>query len=455
MNNIDNTFSSNFAQVQRKKGLVQTVRIYSILKQKELLEIPQIYNLITKIKEALADTITTEDFTNIYLKFIANYAVFVQSLPSLKFSAFTKVQGHLEMSLNRAYFMLDFCSHGKIPIPPKANGIPTDLHKAIWQFAVFSAAMLVDVGQLVDRFTIDICDKSYESLQTWDPLGGAMKLYDASHYSIRYISETPNHELAKHLNVMLAKQIVPDYSLTWMLQDEAIFEEWLGFLHGDIIGTGEISKAIWQVIRRIAKQIGYILPGDISEKLHYLDALVQDLENLGIEPQKSQVDDLLNEYIDPDKLTSGKAAGSFLRWVRSGIKANTISINKSDSSIHMLANGVLLTTPGLLNAYVKKHPFIGSWDKIERFLQNIGVIPAKSANPMYAQAFLIKPKEQGRALIIKNSHIIFDKSKMPAVSKQIKNQHGLVEASAMKNIYPVVKMISKKPALDVTKSSKS
>ncbi len=422
-----------------KQDDLKIAKLFPVLTRKELLSNNIIYQLVNNIRKI--SELEAEPFKNLYLNFIVHYVEFMQALPNLRYPVFRCDYGQIEIALKRASYIVDFCSHKKIPIPEKPQNITQELHEAIWDFALFSAAILIDAGQVVDRFVIEKSNDKHKNLGKWEMLEENLLQNKITHYKINHITQRPQHELAKKLNVLLAKQIIPDHIFTWMMQDEPIFLEWLNFLEGNNSGSGEIQNAVLLSIRKMAQDIGFILP-DINEKFEFFEEFLHQGE---LDDHYIETDKLIHEKVSANNLSDEKIGDAFIAWLKEEIATKNIDINQSSSFIHILENGFLMLTPEAFSKFIARYPMFGTWETVRHAMEKLGVTPSLATNMIYAQNFLnreiAKKNPKQSALVFNNLNILFDKSNTPEVSKYLSNQK--IPDNQLKDLYPTAKTIPK------------
>lgn len=263
-----------------------------VLNAEELLFSARHKGLLRQIRD-LAE-LSSDDFDASYGALITHFMEFVQVLPH-------KTNGILGSLLNyglaRAVAVFQkYCQLRKEHATP------------LLKFAVFSAALLKDVGRVISNQRIVMTDEHGEFNEDWNPFSGSMvgqcefyKLYPIAASYLRIESEvTP----------LLARQLIPHDVFLWLSSDLSVFSDWLAALLGEEgVGSKEITWSL-AIIKR----------DDIIAVLNTLDGASID----------SQLSDA-TEY--------GEA---FYVWLKEGIDKGNIAVNKDDASVHVVAEGVLI-----------------------------------------------------------------------------------------------------------------
>lgn len=233
-------------------------------------------------------------YTRLYGRLIQQFFEFVQVLPQ-------KPNGVLGSLLNyglaRASLVFQrFCQQRVKRITP------------LLKYAVFSAALLKDVGKIISQQHIILADKDGNYLNDWNPLSGSMvgqsefyKIYQIAHRYLRIESEvTP----------LLAQRIIPREAFLWLSSDLAVFSDWLAALLGEEgVGGKEITWAL-----SLIKQEDFI-------------NTLTTLDGASLELVASEETAL---------------AEAFLAWLKEKIASGELAVNTEDAGIHVVEDGVFL-----------------------------------------------------------------------------------------------------------------
>lgn len=178
---------------------------------------------------------------------------------------------------------------------------------ALHKFAVFSAALLRELGLVLSNQRVVLVSESGDFVQDWNPFAGSMigqapcyKMYPVSPKFMRIESE---------VTLLLARQVIPKEVFSWLSDDFALFSDWVCALLDHEGGAEEITWAL-SLIKR-----------------EDLIAILSGLE--GAQPEMQLP--IATEH-----------AEAFYQWVKEGIEKGELSINKEDSDIHIVKEGVLI-----------------------------------------------------------------------------------------------------------------
>lgn len=329
----------------------------------------------------------SDDFDRSYGALIKNFMEFTQILPH-------KTSGIMGSLLNyglarTAAVFQKYCQLRKTQTTP------------LLKFAVFSAALLKDVGRVLSNQRIVMVDETGEFHRDWNPFSGSMigqtqfyKMYPISATYLRIESEaTP----------MLARQLIPHDIFLWLSSDLSIFSDWLAALLGEEgVGSKEITLAIALIKRE-----------DIIAILNTLDGAL----------------------VDPHESMATEHGEAFYKWLKEGIENGTIKVNTDDADVHVLPEGVFINE-GIFKKYaaifkVPIHIMI-----IYAQFGNLMGIVAKGANDHLFHMLYGKPvsnftsftggglASQGgstqKGMLITDPGRIFINTEIPAVSTTLK-----------------------------------
>lgn len=246
--------------------------------------------------------LSSDDFDRSYGLLIKNFMELTQVLPH-------KTSGIMGSLLNyglarAAAVFQKYCQLRKTHATP------------LLKFAVFSAALLKDVGRVLSNQRIVMVDETGEFHRDWNPFSGSMigqtkfyKMYPISAMYFRIEAEaTP----------LLARQLIPHDVFLWLSSDLSVFSDWLAALLGEEgVGSKEITLAIALIKRE-----------DIIGVLNTLDGAL----------------------VDPHESVATEYGEAFYKWLKAGIEKGTIAVNTDNADVHVLLEGVFLNE-GIFKKY--------------------------------------------------------------------------------------------------------
>ncbi|MDP1573854.1 MAG: TraI domain-containing protein [Coxiellaceae bacterium] len=238
--------------------------------------------------------ISDDDFNRSYGSVLQNFMEFTQVLPH-------KTSGILGSLLNYglangvAVFQ-KYCQLRKLQTNP------------LLKFAVFTAALLHDLGRVLTNQRIVLVDENGDFIRDWNPFLGSMvgqaKFFKMYPIAASYL------RLEKEVTPLFARQLIPVDCFLWLSSDPVIFSDWIAALLGEEgVGAKEITFALALVKR-----------DDIIAVLTTLDGANTDMTA-------------------PIATELGE---EFYRWLKKGLESGEIPVNTDDANVHSVAEGVLL-----------------------------------------------------------------------------------------------------------------
>lgn len=388
-------------------------KAYKIIDAAELLKENAFDSIIKNIKSHL--NIPLNDFNNIYQKTINNYVEFVQSLPNSKHTNFNFEKGQILLGLLRTDITLDESDNYSCPVDPKIKSTPLLIEKryAIWQYAIFSGTLLIDLGRVISNYLIQTCKQDCSDKVLWLPVDGSMKNKnnDNTHYIYKTIE--PNYESQKKkLNIIFARQIIPDYIFSWMYTEQDIFFEWLNLLEDEAQGSGTLHKLVVVSIKKLINEyMGVKLPDHI---LQLTPHHIRNKEKYHKDSFWKGVNfSLKGDKYETQKLKEYPNANEFLQWLKTGIKNKILTVNQPDSYVHTSAEGMFLVNPDIFLEFSKQSSKYSNWKTVYKQLSHLGVIKYSNDTNLFE---LKTDAGYKQGLVIKDPKCFFGTEKVPAMS---------------------------------------
>jgi len=390
--------------------------------------------------------LSTREFEALYLKTLFNFAEFVQHLPETSSSYFSHQGGMLDHALERAHIALTACS-SYLDIP-KDDVSDTNSIYELWVFAIFSAALLKDVGKIAEKLHVILLKKGSKENLVWSPYKGSM--YNQGSY-YRYTFEKENRDRLRTLvTPLLARQILTGDSESvgdvinpyqWIASDKVILEAWLEMLNEAETGGGRALMVLpYADAQTIAsyfastKQHTDGIPNKYLDDYDLIDEVErEEKEKAYTDEDKEEADRELTK--SKENVSTGTILGSiasdaammltageaFLNWLKLGIKDGRLGVNKANSSIHRVGEGVFIEYPRVMQDFARSNPQFGTWqDVLRQFNQldlTVSGIGANSIHQYFLRNAEFRKIHEG--IVVHNPFIIFDPKAMPPVNPHL------------------------------------
>lgn len=308
--------------VQPAATLLQTEK-----RQQHLKNIKTLLNLPPKL------------FDSLYQRVINQFVEFCQSLPETQHGLFANEGGFLDHGLERASRALSLCLSYFFPQEKTLQNISSQ--EALWIYAVFTAALFLDVGKITVKYQVHLCNRDGSVLKEWSPYSGSM-MQQAKFYRFDFVKENRDN-LKRHTTALVARQILDSHDgqgintsgFNWIASNPDVLENWLIILFGEkrIPMTSFMSVIPIVDTQIIEAYLANLFPEHTLTNPHGL-----------FEKPKTEA---------THNFEAGK---DFIHWLKENITNNKISINQptADSEIHVVNEGVLIN-PELFERFAKEH----------------------------------------------------------------------------------------------------
>ena len=161
----------------------------------------------------------------IYFQFIKNFAEQVQLLPASESHHHSGAGGLLTHSLEVGLNALKIRKGKVLPIGASSEVIQEQ--KELWSYAIFTAAMLHDIGKpLTDQIITIISDKPERTLA---PLTETLPIKSVYRVEFRRGRKYRSHE---NVALLLASKILPSPGLDWITSNNDVLDDWSYCLTG-------------------------------------------------------------------------------------------------------------------------------------------------------------------------------------------------------------------------------
>lgn len=178
-------------------------------------------------------------FETLYRCALESFARWVQQLPASEAHHHAGPGGMLDHALEvvvgaMAKRRVHLLPHGADP-----ETITRQQHR--WTYAIFSAALLHDIGKPAVDQHIQLFDDKCREQDAWDAWSGPMPL--GMWYRVTFIRGR-RYRLHEMVSPLLARLILPQAALSWLAQDHEVLSEWLAAIGGDRDRRGVVAEIV-------------------------------------------------------------------------------------------------------------------------------------------------------------------------------------------------------------------
>jgi len=333
----------------KPKDPTRDLGLYPILKADALFKLKRRKALVEKFPSQIG--LTPELYKELCHQTLENFAEFVQSLPETRNGYYSYNGGVLDHGLERASIAVSLAR--SYHFRDDANKALTKEDKnALWVYAVFTAALLFDLGKVAVNQVITLCDKYGSDISIWSPVTGSMLKSNASHFKVEFEKEN-REDLKRRLTSLLAEKLIPPEGYQWIASDKDVLDAWLAMLNDDKRGRGSLinlipiadAKAIEKFYQEIKAQL-------VGEELAFgLDKEeLTDQEKELLEKQRKEKKAEAKEGVEEEKEVG--LDEEFFDWLREGIEKGRLSVNEADSLIQIVNEEAALKYPEIINRFL-------------------------------------------------------------------------------------------------------
>jgi hypothetical protein len=302
--------------------------LFPIVPANKLLSSIQYAKLLNDIENQV--NISQKLYQTLYKDLIDNFVEFVQILPITNHG---KLSGLLSDGLQRAYYVLQ-----------KQDG-ENELD-SIWKYALFSAALLFNVAKVNKGRTVIISDKDGSFIQKWLPYEGAMA--SAKYYKIRHGGGV-SAALSRRMAPLIASKLMPGSGFKLIAEKPQVLSVWLAMLNNEYFDSGASELILNKAYERLRN----------------------------FTPQKDFFIPIAVDVIGPDKTALGE---EFIEWFKTNLEKGDITVNKTDSKVHLITQGLLLEIPGVFQDFCSYNKLNLDWSVIVKQFGMLGFIPYDGKN---------------------------------------------------------------------------
>ena len=172
----------------------------------------------------------------LYMDALLAFAGYVQQLPASESHHHPGAGGLLDHTLEVVTHALRI-RRGHL-LPHGADAEEITAKKDVWTYAVFSSALLHDVGKPLMDQVVTLYDKQGRELGHWDALTTSMPC--DGWYRIRYRKDR-QYRLHERAALLLSRLILPIPALNWLASDRSVLAAWMATVSGIYEEAGVIG----------------------------------------------------------------------------------------------------------------------------------------------------------------------------------------------------------------------
>lgn len=276
---FETTIEQNTTRVH--ENMKNSLTIYQIKTAEELLAHETYQNYIERLKSLVMKDEDDTDiafaesfFESLYMDLITKYTEMVQSISiqSGQWSRFVLNNGLLRaLQALESYFLI--YGHHQLK------------EGDIMPYAVFSAALLANIGQVFGEYQYQLVDEHGVYQASWNPIvEGPMTNFHLNWYRMRPIEPIDGRAMA-YLTIMIAcTKIMPEIGYKWIAEDHEVLAWWLDALNDIQEGLAEfkidflLDNEFVERSRLIDVDVAHLFPKELMEAERFLEDIKKQIE---------------------------------------------------------------------------------------------------------------------------------------------------------------------------------
>lgn len=332
--------------------------LYPVVGAKRLLAAIMRQRFLREIKETVS--LPEEYFTALYQALINAFASSVQILPV---NNEARLYSLLDEGLVRANYALQYYKKDQ-----KGEVDP------LLSYVIFTAALLFDVGCIIENRTVIISKQDSTFLRVWDPYHEPA-MPEGAYYKIRHGGGTLPWS-SRRSAVTLACKLLPKVGFEWIYKNPHVFNIWIALLVDDKEGAGGLR--------------------------HYFDRAREALDGL------KTAEEFFKGDIDIEEIKEVKEtqhAEDFLEWLKKEIEDNKIVADAAYAEIFHLEGDKLFLTKELFDRYTASVGGAISSERLVDEFSKLGFASGDVVGYFYGQKRAAA--QQGAAATAPQGHVLF------------------------------------------------
>lgn len=303
--------------------------------------------LLEQIQEASA--LDYLGFNRLGHSLIINLVNHCQNLPETSNNYYSHPGGLLDYALNRTEAALGLFRQFIVQDDEKKE---LSEEQKLWQYALFSAAMLQGIGKLQIDYRIDVYDDSGHFIQQWNPLLNS--LLDAGSYYTYEFQKESEISFRCRLNLLLARLLMPDNGFEWIASDLQVLAVWLALLNEDYYAAGTLGAIL---IR--------------ADAIALQRSFNQQLGRYGTRGMRhGRVGTFAGGSHESIPELEQQIGLEFLQWLTKSLASGQIMINKAP--LFMVPGGMLMSVD-IFKLFIREHPEFKNWQAIQNGFLSLGL----------------------------------------------------------------------------------
>ncbi|ARB92636.1 conjugal transfer nickase/helicase domain-containing protein [Legionella longbeachae] len=268
---------------------------------------------------------------------VDNLVQYCQNLPETTHSYYSQPGGLVDHALNRTEAALGLFQEFMLLDQPAAMSE----EQKLWQYALYSAALLQGIGKLYADYRIGLYDTNGQFLKEWNPL--LENLTSTGVYYFYEFQKESEVDLRRRLNLLMARTLMPVSGFNWIASTPEVLAVWLALLNEDERSAGTLGAIL-------------IHAEAIAIQRYLLEFMGRTVSAQGGGRYRAAT---FSGGQPESILEKEQAIGmEFIKWMIKSLDEGRIMINKAP--LFMVPGGMLMC-PEIYQLFVREHPEYKNW----------------------------------------------------------------------------------------------
>lgn len=280
---------------------------------------------------------------------IDNLVNYCQSLPETTNSYYSQPGGLVDHALNRTEAALSLFKEFMVLDQPDL----LSEEQMLWQYALYSAAILQGIGKLFVDYQINLFDSNGQLLKEWNPLLESLN-NTGSYYDYEFQKES-DIEFRRRLNLLIARTLMPVSGFAWIASNPQILAVWLALLNEDQRSAGTLGAIL-------------IRADSLAIQRYIFEIMNKNTANRsGRYGRAGTFSGGVPETVAEKEQTIGV---EFIQWMIKALDEGRIMINKAP--LLMVPAGMVMCQE-MYQLFVRQHPEYKNWQAVQKGFLSLGL----------------------------------------------------------------------------------
>lgn len=280
---------------------------------------------------------------------IDNLVDYCQSLPETTNSYYSQAGGLVDHALNRTEAALSLFQEFMVQDQPDL----LSEEQKLWQYALYSAAILQGIGKLFVDYRIHLFDSNGHLLKQWNPLLENL-ISTGSYYDYEFQKES-DVEFRRRLNLLIARSMMPVSGFAWIASNPEVLAIWLALLNEDQRSAGTLGAIL-------------IRADSIAIQRYITDFMLKNSSaRAGRYGRTGTFSGGVPETVAEKEQTMGV---EFIQWMIKALDEGHIMINKAPL---LMVPGGMLMCQEMFQLFVREHPEYKNWQAVQKGFLSLGL----------------------------------------------------------------------------------